>query len=130
MAAEQIGAMNVLRRKYSMIRMCAPGANTEMKSIVGRSFTKTSKAVLAFFLDRDGNMTLDEAKAEGQRWLDYLKRQEEKSVAIQRIAGAVRRKEIDSAEGKRQLRAIDDRSSLTVYDGTKLADAVKLLIAR
>ena len=73
-------------------------------------------------------MNLDEARAEGQRWLDYLKRQEEKSVAIQKIAGAVRRKEIDSAEGKRQLRAIDDRSSLTVYDGAKLAEAVALLI--
>ena len=36
--------------------------------------------------------------------------------------------EIDSAEGKRQLRAIDDRSSLTVYDGARLAEAVALLI--
>jgi hypothetical protein len=75
-------------------------------------------------------MTIDEAKAEGQRWLDYLKRQEEKSIAIQKIAGAVRRGEIDSAEGKRQLRKIDDRCSATVYDGAKLADAVKVLISR
>lgn len=75
-------------------------------------------------------MTLDEAKSEGQRWLDYLKRQEEKSVAIQKIAGQVRRGEIDSAEGKRQLRMVDDRCSLTVYDGARLADAVKILIAR
>lgn len=74
-------------------------------------------------------MTLDEAKAEGQRWLDHLKRQEEKSVSIQKIAGAVRRGEIDSVEGKRQLRAIDN-CSVTVYDGARLAEAVKLLIAR
>lgn len=73
-------------------------------------------------------MKLDEAKAEGQRWLDHLKRQEEKSVAIQKIAASVRRGEIDSAEGKKQLRAIDDRSSVTVYDGAKLAEAVALLI--
>lgn len=73
-------------------------------------------------------MNLLEAKAECQRWLDYLDRQKEKSIAIQKIAGAVRRKEIDSAEGKKQLRAIDDRCSLTVYDGARLAEAVKLLI--
>ena len=73
-------------------------------------------------------MTLDEAKAEGQRWLDHLKRQEEKSVEIQKIAGAVRRGEIDSAEGKKRLRSIDDRCSVTVYDGARLAEAVALLI--
>lgn len=73
-------------------------------------------------------MKLAEAKAEGQRWLDYLDRQKEKSVTIQKIAGAVRRGEIDSAEGKKQLRAVDDRCSLTVYDGAKLAEAVALLL--
>jgi hypothetical protein len=72
-------------------------------------------------------MTLDEAKAEGQRWLDYLNRQEDKSASIQKIAGAVRRKEITSEEGKRQLRAIDN-CSVTVYDGARLAEAVALLI--
>ena len=73
-------------------------------------------------------MNLAEARAEGQRWLDYLKRQEEKSIAIQKIACQVRRGEIDSVEGKRQLRAIDDRCSVTVYDGARLAEAVALLI--
>lgn len=73
-------------------------------------------------------MTRDEAKAEGQRWLDHLKHQEEKSITIQKIASDVRRKEIDSHEGKRRLRAIDDRCSVTVYDGAKLAEAVALLI--
>lgn len=72
-------------------------------------------------------MTRDEAKAEGQGWLDHLKRQEEKSVTIQKIAGSVRRGEIDSAEGKRRLRAIDN-CSVTVYDGARLAEAVALLI--
>jgi hypothetical protein len=75
-------------------------------------------------------MKLVEAKAECQRWLDYLDRQKEKSIAIQKISGAVRRGEIDSVEGKKQLRAIDDRCSLTVYDGAKLADAVAFLVAR
>lgn len=75
-------------------------------------------------------MTLEEAKAEAQRWLDHLKRQEEKSVAIQKIAGAVRRKEIDHYEGKRQLRAIDNTCGVTVYDGAKLAEAVRLLVSR
>ena len=75
-------------------------------------------------------MNLTEAKTECRRWLDYLDRQKEKSVAIQKIAGTVRRGEIDSAEGKRQLRAIDDKCSLTVYDGAKLADAVAFLVAR
>jgi len=75
-------------------------------------------------------MNLTDAKAECQRWLDYLDRQKEKSVAIQKIAGAVRRGEIDAAEGKKRLRAIDDRCSLTVYDGARLAEAVALLVAR
>lgn len=73
-------------------------------------------------------MTPAEAKSECQRWLDYLDRQAEKSTAIQKIASDVRRQEIDSAEGKRRLRAIDDRCSVTVYDGAKLAEAVALLI--
>ncbi len=75
-------------------------------------------------------MNLIQAKAECQRWLDYLDRQKEKSVEIQRIAGAVRRGEIEPAEGKKRLRSIDDRCSVTVYDGAKLAEAVALLIAR
>lgn len=73
-------------------------------------------------------MTPAEAKSECQRWLDYLDRQKEKFIAIQKIASDVRRKEIDSHEGKRRLRAIDDRCSVTVYDGAKLAEAVALLI--
>ena len=75
-------------------------------------------------------MTLDEAKAEGQRWLNYLAAQEEKSVAIQKLATEVRRDKMAHEEAKRRLKAIDDRCSLTVYDGTRLAEAVKLLISR
>lgn len=74
-------------------------------------------------------MKVEDAKAECQRWLDYLDREKERSAAIQKIAGAVRRKEIDSAEGQKQLRAIDNnRRGVTVYDGAKLAEAVALLI--
>lgn len=73
-------------------------------------------------------MTLDEAKAEGQRWLDYLDRQKEKSIAIQKLAADRRKGTCDADEGRRRLRAIDDRASVTVYDGARLADAVALLI--
>ena len=73
-------------------------------------------------------MTPIEAKAECQRWLDYLDRQKEKSLAIQKLAAERRKGECDADEGRRRLRAIDDRCSLTVYDGAKLAEAVALLI--
>jgi hypothetical protein len=72
-------------------------------------------------------MSVEEARAEGQRWLDDIERRAEKALAVQEIARAVRCGEIESAEGKRRLRAIDDRA--TVYDGSKLADALKILIA-
>jgi hypothetical protein len=73
-------------------------------------------------------MTLSEAKAECQRWLDYLERQKEKTIAIQKLAAECRKEKLSADEGRRRLRAIDDRCSLTVYDGARLADAVTLLI--
>jgi hypothetical protein len=73
-------------------------------------------------------MTLDEARAEGQRWLDYLDREKQKSIEIQKLAADRRQGKCDADEGRRRLRAIDDRSNLVVYDGAKLAEAVALLI--
>lgn len=70
---------------------------------------------------------LAEAKAECERWFAYLKRQEEKSLAIQKIATARRLGEIDENEGRRRLRSIDN-CSVTVYDGANLAKAVRVLL--
>lgn len=71
-------------------------------------------------------MTLTEAKAECERWFAYLKRQEEKSLALQKLAAARRTGEIDEQEGHRRLRAI--QGSPTVYDGANLERAVRVLL--
>jgi hypothetical protein len=72
-------------------------------------------------------MTLAEAKAECQRWLAYLDRERERSIALQKIASARRSGEIDDAEAQR--RALRKRDSgLTVYDGANLEKAVKVLL--
>ncbi|TXH57562.1 MAG: hypothetical protein E6Q97_04290 [Desulfurellales bacterium] len=72
-------------------------------------------------------MKLAEAKEECARWFAYLDRQREKSLAVQKIASAVRSGEITSDEGRRKLRALDN-ASVTVYDGARLEQAVKLLL--
>ena len=48
-------------------------------------------------------MDVDEAKAECQRWLDYLKRQEEKSIALQRLAADRRAGRCDEKEMRRRM---------------------------
>lgn len=69
-----------------------------------------------------------EAKAECQRWLDYLDRQKAKAGAVQKLASDRRLGRISEEDGKRLLRQLDNHSSVTVYDGSRLADAVKYLI--
>lgn len=71
-------------------------------------------------------MNRKEAVAECERWLAYLDRQKEKSAKIAALAAQSRRGEITPDEGRRQLRIIDE--SPTVYDGSRLADAVRVLI--
>ena len=71
-------------------------------------------------------MTLTEARAECERWLTYLKGQEERSIALQRLAAERRHGNCDAAEAQRRLRTID--SNVTVYDGARLADAVRVLL--
>lgn len=71
-------------------------------------------------------MNITAAKAECQRWLDYLDRQKEKSIAMQRIGVDRRDGKCDPAEARRRVRALD--SGVTVYDGAKLAEAVKFLM--
>lgn len=72
-------------------------------------------------------MTIDQAKAECQRWFAYLDRQREKSIAVQKIAAERRAGTIDEAEGKRRLRALDN-CSVTVFDGAELEKAVRVLL--
>lgn len=74
------------------------------------------------------DMDLNQAKAECQRWLDYLERQKEKSVAMQQLASDRRLGKCTADEARRRLSALDSRCSVTVYDGAKLADAVKVLM--
>lgn len=71
-------------------------------------------------------MKLDEAKAECERWFAYLQRQRDKAIAMQKIAAARRLGEIDEAEGRRRVRALDN--GVTVYDGASLEKAVRVLL--
>lgn len=73
-------------------------------------------------------MKLPEAKVECHRWLDYLQRQKDDAVAMGRIATERRYGNIDADEAQRRVLEIDRRKGLTVYDGAKLAEAVKLLL--
>lgn len=72
-------------------------------------------------------MKLAEAKVECERWFAYLDKQREKCEAVQKIAARVRSQEITSDEGQRELRKLDSRS-VTVYDGARLEQAVKVLL--
>jgi hypothetical protein len=71
-------------------------------------------------------MNRKEAIAECDRWLAYLDRQKAKSEAIQQLAADRRNGKCDEAEGRRRMRQID--SGVTVYDGARLAEAVRVLI--
>jgi hypothetical protein len=73
-------------------------------------------------------MKLEEAKAECERWFAYMKRQEDKSIAIQKIAADRRAGRCTEDEGRRRLRSIDN-CSVTVYDGANLREAVRCLLA-
>lgn len=72
-------------------------------------------------------MNLTEAKAECERWFAYLKRQEDKSLAVQKIASDRRNGVIGGDEACRRLRNIDG-CSVTVYDGANLQKAVRVLL--
>lgn len=72
-------------------------------------------------------MNIDEAKTECQRWLDYLKRQEEKSLALQKLAADRRAGRCDEKEMRRRMGDING-PTVTVYDGARLAEAVRVLM--
>lgn len=73
-------------------------------------------------------MNLADAKTECQRWLAYLDRQRERSIAIQQIAADRRNGLCTYEDGQKRLRKID--SGVTVFDGAKLAEAVKFLLTK
>lgn len=68
-------------------------------------------------------MKTEEAIAICDQWFAYLKRQQEKSVALQRLATLAR---TDPKEAQRQLREIDRAPK--VYDGARLEPAVRHLV--
>ena len=72
-------------------------------------------------------MKLGEARAECQRYLDYLTREEEKAAALVRLAADRRSGRCDDRERERRLREIMGPSP-TVYDGANLRDAVKVML--
>ena len=74
-------------------------------------------------------MTLDEAKKECQRWLDYHKMQDEECKKLQELAADRRAGRCNEEEGRaRRLEIQGYRNSPTVYDGANLADAVRALL--
>lgn len=73
-------------------------------------------------------MKLDEAKAECQRYLNYLQSQEDKSAALQRLAAERRAGKHTAAEAQRIIQQIQG-AGLTVYDGGNLADAIRAILS-
>lgn len=71
-------------------------------------------------------MTLAEARTECERWLAYLAQQETRAIAMQKLASERRRGACSDAEVVPRLAAID--RDITVYDGARLADAVRVML--
>lgn len=72
-------------------------------------------------------MKLAEARHECQRYLNYLSVQEAKSLALQRLASDRRNCKCDDKEKARRMKDIMGPSP-TVYDGARLAEAIKVLM--
>jgi hypothetical protein len=71
-------------------------------------------------------MNITEAKQECERWLAYLERQKQKTVELGKIASDRRNGRCTEHQARARVSALD--SGVTVYDGAKLADAVRLLL--
>jgi len=71
--------------------------------------------------------TLDEAKAECERWFVYLQTQEDKSIALQKLTGERRTGRCNAVDGERRRQEIQG-NGLTGYDGADLQDAVRILL--
>jgi hypothetical protein len=72
-------------------------------------------------------MTMEEARIECQRYLDYLAREEEKSLALQRLAADRRMGRCGDKEKDRRIAEIMGVSPV-VYDGGNLADAIRIML--
>lgn len=72
-------------------------------------------------------MDISEAKAEGARWLAHLENEKEKAAKLAALAGKRRRGEMDRETARREVEAIQGRG-VRVYDGARLAEAVRVLI--
>lgn len=72
-------------------------------------------------------MTVSEAHAECRRYLDYLAREEAKSLALQRLAADRRAGKCTDREKDRRMADIMGPSP-TVYDGAELANAIRVLL--
>lgn len=72
-------------------------------------------------------MNKDEAIEECNRYLAHLEEQRARSVRLQELARMARNGQPE--EAKRALRQLDaDRMNLTVYDGSKLEQAIIKLL--
>jgi len=70
---------------------------------------------------------MDDAKAECERWLAYLERQDQKCAEIQEIAADLRAEKCSEDEARRRLRQIDSKP--VVFEGSRLREAVLCLLA-
>ena len=70
-------------------------------------------------------MKTDEAIEICQGWFDYIERQRQKSVEVQKLATMARNGQQEEAQ--RRLRQLDN-CSVTVYDGVRLEPAVRHLV--
>jgi len=69
-------------------------------------------------------MTADEALLEAQKWLVYLEAQKARATKMQELAHLAK---TDQKEAQRQMRQMDQQP--TVYDGARLADGVRVMVA-
>jgi hypothetical protein len=72
-------------------------------------------------------MKLEAAKAECERWFSHLKRQEEKAIALKKLACERRAGTCSAEEGRRRVAQING-PGVTVYDGANLQKAVKVIL--
>lgn len=71
-------------------------------------------------------MTTEEAINICQGWFDYIERQRQKAVEMQKLAAMARSGQQEEAQ--RRMRQLDATTSLTVYDGARLEPAVQYLV--
>jgi len=71
-------------------------------------------------------MRIDDAVAEGERWLAHLEQEAANSRRLAELAAARRAGTLSDSELRRELGRT--RIEVKVYDGARLADAVRSLI--